>query len=143
MRIAVAIGALVVAGCTTVEVRPIPSDAKISKVCIEENAAVAVDDFLTTIVDGLARNGVQSEIYQGTRPDRCEYRLWYTATRRWDFTPYLAHAELRLDRGGSIIATATYHLTGGGGFDLSKWAGTKSKMDPVIDELITGKKPPK
>lgn len=128
-------------GCTTVQVRPIPQDTQITKICIEENARVAVSDFVTVLVDGLARNGITSEVYKDSRPERCEYRLWYTATRKWDVTPYLDHAELRLDRHGQIIATATFHLTGGGGLDPNKWASTKTKMDPVIDELTTGKKP--
>lgn len=141
MRLAL-FAVVALAGCTTVEVRPIPNDAKIAKVCIEENPKVLVGDFVTVLSDGLARHGIGSEVYKGSRPAQCEYRLWYTATRNWDLSPYLSHAELRLDRNGQIIASATYHLTGGGGFDLTKWAGTKSKMDPVIDELVTGKKPP-
>lgn len=52
--------------------------------------------------------------------------------------PYLSHAELQLHRAGQQVASAEYHLRGKGGFSLTKWAGTKSKMDPVIDELLAG-----
>lgn len=31
------------------------------------------------------------------------------------------------------------HLVGKGGLSLTKWASTKSKMDPVIDELLKGR----
>jgi len=30
-------------------------------------------------------------------------------------------------------------LKGAGGFSLMKWQGTKTKMDPVIDELLSGR----
>ncbi len=52
-------------------------------------------------------------------------------------TPYLSHADLRLLRSGQEIANAQYHFRAKGGFALTKWAGTKSKMDPVIDELLS------
>jgi hypothetical protein len=45
-------------------------------------------------------------------------------------------AELRLTKGGLEVARANYHLRGKGGLSLNKWASTKSKMDPVIDELL-------
>lgn len=51
-------------------------------------------------------------------------------------SPYLSHAELRLEKGGHRIAYAEYHLRGKGGLSLSKWQGTKTKMDPVIDQLL-------
>jgi hypothetical protein len=34
------------------------------------------------------------------------------------------------------IGFAEYHLNGKGGYDFGKWRGTKSKMDPVIDQLL-------
>jgi len=36
--------------------------------------------------------------------------------------------------------TAEYHLRGGGGLSLMKWQSTKSKIDPVIDELLKNSK---
>jgi hypothetical protein len=56
--------------------------------------------------------------------------------RSWDFAPYLAQAELWLRKDGDQVGYAEYHLVGGGGFSLMKWQGTKTKMDPVIDQLF-------
>ena len=56
--------------------------------------------------------------------------------RSWDFVTYLSHAELRIEREGRQVAFAEYHLIGKGGLSLMKWASTKEKMDPVIDELF-------
>ncbi len=62
----------------------------------------------------------------------------YTPLRSWDFKPYLSHAEIRITEHGRLVASATYHLNGKGGFDMGKWRGTKAKMDPVMDELLAG-----
>lgn len=49
---------------------------------------------------------------------------------------YLSHAELRIEKNGRQIAYAEYHLVGKGGLSLAKWASTKEKISPVIDELL-------
>lgn len=63
--------------------------------------------------------------------------MTYTALRSWDFTPYLSHAELRMFKGDERVAYAEYHLTGKGGFDFSKWDSVRSKMTPVVEELLS------
>jgi hypothetical protein len=128
--------ALLVCACTAVDVKPVDTSAPLLHVCIQRNTAVAVSDFLQVLREGFERNGVGTEIYNGNRPRRCEYVLMYTALRSWDMKPYLSHAELRLLRAGTEVARAEYHLRAKGGFSVTKWAGTKSKMDPVIDELL-------
>jgi hypothetical protein len=130
--------AVLAIGCSTVEVRPVKEP--ISKICIEKNDDVHVEDFLQVVEDGLHRQGVATELYAGARPAHCTYRLTYSVWRQWDLTSYLSRAELRLDKDGTSVASGTYHLTGGGGLDLGKYRGTKAKIDPVIDEMMTGKK---
>jgi hypothetical protein len=129
---------IVLAGCTAVTVRPVDKAAGLKHVCIQDNPKVTVSDFVTVIRDGFDRHGISTEVISGSPPANCEYLLTYTALRSWDFSPYLSHAELRIERGGRQVAYAEYHLRGKGGFALTKWAGTKSKMDPVIDELLAG-----
>jgi hypothetical protein len=80
---------------------------------------------------------VSTQVYTGDAPAGCDVILTYTALRSWDFAPYLSHAELHLKtRDGAEIASAEYHLVGKGGYSLMKWQGTKTKMDPVVDELL-------
>ncbi len=38
-------------------------------------------------------------------------------------------------RDGATIGTATYSHAGGFGFN--KWRGTRAKMNPVLDELLS------
>ena len=123
-------------GCTSITMRPIEATQQLEHSCIQENPKVLVEDFVPVLRDGLSRHGISSEVYTGTAPPHCEFLLTYTALRRWDFAPYMSHAELRLETEGRQVAFAEYHLRGGGGFSLMKWQRTKAKMDPVIDELL-------
>ncbi len=52
---------------------------------------------------------------------------------------FLRYAELRLRDREKTIGTATYRHRGGLG--LNKWASTRSKMRPVIDQLLSAKPP--
>jgi hypothetical protein len=138
MRIflAVALTVFLVIGCTSIQVQPLDRSANLKHVCIQENPKVIVSDFVTVTRDGFDRHGISSEMFSGAIPDRCEYVLTYTALQTWDMTTYLHHAELRLESKGRKIAYAEYHLRGKGGLTLTKYASTKEKMDPVIDELL-------
>jgi len=124
-------------GCSTKTVIPISKEHKLSHICIEDNPKVKVGDFLGVITDIFNEHGISTEKYQvNNKPVYCDVKMTYTATRKWDMATYLNHAELRLYKKNKKIGYAEYHLTGGGGFDLSKWASVKSKMTPIIEELL-------
>ena len=136
-RLLLVASAFVLYGCTSIRVRPVDPSIGVKHVCIQNNPKVIVADFVPVLRDGFNRHGISTEVYSGEAPDQCKFILTYTALRSWDFAPYLSHAELRLEtRGGNQIAYAEYHLRGKGGFSLMKWQGTRTKMDPVIDELL-------
>jgi hypothetical protein len=125
---------LVLASCTSIQVQSIDRSIDLKHACIQENPKVIVSDFLTVVRDGFDRHGISTEVFSGAAADRCEYILIYTALQSWDFTTYLSHAELRLERKGRKVAYAEYDLVGG--LSPMKWQGTRTKMDPVIDELL-------
>ena len=127
-------------GCTAVTVKPVDPSLAINYVCIENNPRVIVNDFVDVLRDGFDRYGIATEVTSGGRIRQCEYVLRYTALQSWDMSTYLSHAELRLESNGRQIAFAEYHLKAKGGFSLMKWGDTKSKIDPVIDELLAGYK---
>ena len=123
--------------CTTVSVRKVDAAAHpVALVCIEENPKVLVSDLLFVLEDGFQRHGIKTIVYKGKPPDRCEYTLWYTASRGWDLKPFLNNAEFRLRQGDESVASATYKHAGG--LALNKWASTQEKLTPVIDELLSG-----
>ena len=123
--------------CTSTIVRPVQSTPSLNYVCIRENSRVLVDNFVPVVRDALSQRGIRSEVFAGETPAHCEVILTYTALRRWDFSPYLSHAEVRLERDGLQIGYAEYHLRGGGGLSFFKWQGTRTKMEPVLDELLS------
>lgn len=137
-RIFLAIAVLMLAACTSVKVKPVDGQTAMDHVCIRNNPAVKVDDFVLVMQGGFQRHGIAAEVFLSDPPSSCEYIVDYTALRSWDFKPYLSHAEIRITQHGRLVASATYHLNGKGGFDMGKWRGTKAKIDPVMDELLAG-----
>lgn len=136
-RMIVAGALLCLSACTAVNVRSVGPQA-LGTVCIVTNPKVLVDDFVQVMRDGFDRSGVPTAVVMTQSAPGCHTTLTYTALRSWDMAPYLSRAELRLWQGGRQIASAEYRLRGKGGFALTKWQGTKTKMDPVIDQLLQG-----
>ena len=133
-RIIVVVIAVLISGCTSVDVKPLDSSLAINHVCIVENPEVDVSDFKQVLRNGFSRHGIATTIVSVQRPDQCGYVLNYTARRSWDIKPYLNLASLSLEKDGLQIAYAEYRHSGG--FGLNKWASTNAKMDPVIDQLL-------
>lgn len=129
--------------CTSIKVREVDSSHQISHVCIQDNPRVVVGDFISVVRKGFKRHGITTEVYHGRKPGYCEYHLNYTALKTWDIGTYMHHAELTLYRGRKDIAYAEYHLVGKGGLALNKWASVESKMNPVIDKLLSNFSPEK
>lgn len=128
--------AIVLSACTAVRVTPLQSAP--NTMCIEENLKVKVSDFVPVLQEGFARHGITTQLYSQIPWAQCPYVVTYTARRSWDMAPYLSSAELTiLGPRRQTLAKANYHLRGKGGFSLMKWQGTQSKMDPVIDELLS------
>ena len=127
-----------VGGCTSVKVKPARSVSPGTQVCIVNNPKVIVEGFVDVVREGFSRHGLPTRLVNENEAASCTVTLTYTALRSWDFSPYLSHAELHLWKGGLQIGSAEYHLRDKGGLSLAKWQGVKSKMAPVVDELLAG-----
>lgn len=157
--LAAAIVGLLTSGCTSVTVKPIDASYNVKSICIRENPKVTVKDFVPVIADGLRRHNIESKFIATTLdkhrlqgenigkpdqyymeltpvPDTCDFNLTYTARRSWDLGTYLSTADISISDKKSVIANANYHLIGKGGLSLFKWQGVKTKIDPVMDELL-------
>ena len=64
----------------------------------------------------------------------CDVTLDYTAERSWDLKPFLDYALITLRRQGVLLGSAEYRNRGG--LTVTKYAGTASKINPIIDELL-------
>jgi len=140
-KIFICIAFILLSGCTSIKVKQLDPSVKVSHVCIEENPKVIIHDFLPVVQKGFERHGITTEVYKSEIPNYCEYNLTYTALKNWDMAMYMHHAELWLYRDKENIAYAEYHLNGKGGLALNKWASVDSKMDPVINKLLSGYSP--
>jgi hypothetical protein len=128
-----------ISGCTAVTVKPVDSSLNIMHVCIKDCSEECFDRrILYLIQDGFQRHGITTEVYNSELPSECEYTLTYYCERARKMATYLRHAEIRLHHGKSEIGNVEYHLRGKGGFALNTWENTKSEIDPLIDELLSG-----
>ena len=120
--------------CTTTQVNKFGEDSQpISLICIQENERVSVDDILDVLEQGFQRHGIETRLFSGHKPEYCSYVVRYTARRSWFGVPFMRYARLRLYQEDRTVATATYT----GRFNSNPWASTKTKLDPLIDELIS------
>ena len=126
--------------CTSISVKPVPSDENMTHVCIKENPKVIVSGFVTAVEDHFEKHLITTEVFSAKKPENCEYTLEYTALQSWDFTTYMTYAELRLYKENKRVGYAEYRLRGKGGFSLLKWQGPKSKLEPVIEQLLEQQK---
>jgi len=138
MKYLIVLAALVVAsGCTSIQVTPLDIGVQNQLVCIKENERVKVPRFLGILVNGFEDRDFPTRVYQGNPDESCQLLVSYTATRDWDFSPYLSDAEVWIrDQSGNRLAYGQYHLKGGGGLSLNKWASAESKMERVFDQLF-------
>jgi hypothetical protein len=136
MKYLVILGLVVLAGCTTVDVRPIPASAKLERICIQFNEEVNIEVFVPVVQEDFFNHGISSVVYHSDRPRGCEFTMTYAVERWWDFKPYMVDAQMTVNKDDAYIGSGHYHLNGHGGLDLGKYAGTHSKIDPVMDELL-------
>jgi hypothetical protein len=123
-------------GCTSVRVNAVAAEHRIDHICIQNNPRVIVSDFVAVMQEGFQAHGISSQLVTTPAQARCLFTATYTARRSWDFATYLTEAQIDILRDGRQIASANYHLKGKGGFALNKWAGTRTKILPVIDQLL-------
>ncbi|MGI9323862.1 MAG: Sbal_3080 family lipoprotein [Pseudomonadales bacterium] len=131
-RIAIVAMTLTMAACTAVNVDPVADSSDLGTVCIVENPKVVVADFIAVVEGRFKHHGVATKLVQDRKG--CNTTLDYTAERSWDLKPFLDYAQLTLRRDGVLIGSAEYRNRGG--FTVTKYAGTASKMNPVVDELL-------
>ncbi len=147
MKYLMIIVAVMISGCTSMDVKPIPATANVKHVCIEDNKKVKVEDFLGVVRDSLLKHGITSDLidvdndkYSNIKPidmgDKCDTRMRYTALRSWDFTTYLSHAEIRIFQDEDAVGEAIFHLRGKGGLSLMKFEGTEYKIKPLMELLL-------
>jgi hypothetical protein len=132
------IATIAISACTSMTVQTVDPDLNVSHVCIQENPAVIIDGFVEFLQEDFERHGITTEVIGTQRPRHCEYVLSYTARRSWDIAAYMSTASISLTRNGRSIASVNWRLKGKGGMSLTKFKGTESKLDDIVDKLLAG-----
>jgi len=112
MKYVIILGLLVLAGCTSVDVRPIPASAKLDKVCIQFNNEVNVEDFVPVMQEGFFNHGISSVVFHSERPKGCEFTMTYAVDRWWDLAPYMVDARMTVNKDDSFIGKNATVLDG-------------------------------
>lgn len=152
--------ACLVTGCTSVTVMPLDAAYAVKKVCVRENPKVEIPEMVSVIESGLQRHHIEATFIASTldksklqeadegseldqkymeitpAPADCQFSLTYTGRRSWDIGTYLSTADIAIANNNGVIAKANYHLVNKGGLSLFKWQGVKTKLDPVLDQLL-------
>ena len=137
MRLCFAL-ALILVGCTSIEVRPLHYDSEISEISLIDNPKVIIDDFVPIMEKHFSEHNIAlKRVPESTQLGKQEYGIRYSAKQSWDFTTYLSDAHVNVYKGNLLIADGRYHLIGGSAcLSLFKWRGTEAKMRSVYDKLL-------
>ncbi|MDO4636943.1 MAG: Sbal_3080 family lipoprotein [Lautropia sp.] len=123
------------AGCAVApKITPVQDRSQLKNVCIIQNPKVKVADFIQVLQDRLNYHQISTHVIHADAAGSCPITLTYTATRSWDFVPYLIHAEIQIWKDEHIISHGEYRLLNG----FKKWQRTATKINPIIDEMVTG-----
>ena len=129
---------LLLAGCSIrQEVRPVtPAQLTTKEICIRENRDVR-PGFLDAYKRALEAKGLTTRLLE---PDAgvtaCPLLTTYAANWRWDFTMYMAYAEMVVYRNGGEIGKAVYDALMGGGRIDKKFINADYKVRELFDQLF-------
>lgn len=132
---------LLFAGCADVNVQPVTAAAgTIRTVYILRNptADETAPELEGAIEDGLQRHGISARLVDVLPLEENDYCLTYVATGGWDLAKFMKNAEIRLKRGGRQVGSASY--VSGGGLSTSKFGSVHDKIDPLMDQLLSGQR---
>jgi hypothetical protein len=130
-----AIGVLLLAGCTITQTVNPTSLAAGSEICIIENPAVR-EGFLPEVQRALIDNGYRYKMLpESAMPQDCPAALTYVARWSWDLTIYMSYARLQAFTDGRPSGDALYDATKGGG-NMSKFIDAEPKIRELVDQLF-------
>jgi hypothetical protein len=138
LNIIILFTALLPACAAVKDVKPVEPTFAIQHVCIQENPKVVIGDFLQVLRDGFDRHGISTEAFKDTKPSNCEHVVTYVAHNRWEWRVFLSDAEIRIEKDGRYVASASLHY---GKWATGKDQTTKEKIEPLIDEMLRKRSP--
>jgi len=114
-------------------VQSVDTDDKIKHVCIQNAPATKMSAYQPMLQRLIQNRGITTEIYNGAKPDHCEYHLTYVANWSWDGAMYLRYNNIDVYRNNRNIGKVEYKA---GLMSLAKWGKTESKVAPLVAQLF-------
>lgn len=138
MRILAALAALTMLSACSIQERVIPvtfAPTATREVCIIEHPPTRTS-FRDGLVRALQQRGFQPRVIPENSPlTACRVTTTYLARWSWDFTIYMAYAEIIVFEEGRNVGRATYDARMGGG-RLDKWIDADVKIAELVDQLF-------
>jgi hypothetical protein len=104
-------------------------------ICVRENAAVRAG-FLEAYRRALQDKGFTVRVLEPSAGiTACPLLSTYTGNWRWDFTMYMAYAEMTVYRDGDEIGKAVYD-TISGGLNMNKFINADEKVYELVEQLF-------
>jgi len=148
--------------CTAIKVKPVPIELKVETICVQKNPKVKHTSFLPDLKKEFSYYGIklrsfnmaqkafidEQQHYPKEVKEQCDYIMTYVANWTWDMAMYCWRIELHLYNKDNVeIADALFELVGKGGFALTKFDSTKSKIRKLLIKFMVNYpyviKPPK
>lgn len=134
-------------GCTISQnVVPIEASKAISKIYVQKNDKVLMDEFHPELLKQLNELGFETESYTTDLPKEANYYMNYTANWMWDMAMYLYYFKATVyeqakEAGFSKSIGEVEYDAKMGGANMSKFGHTADKIKPLLQELFAKVKP--
>lgn len=115
----------------SVDSTSVPSDATL---CIIEDPAVR-EGFLDELTKILDEKAISHRVVDKDEALNCEWTMTYLGRWNWDFTIYMAYAEIKIFRDGQLTGEAVYDASRGA-FNFSKFIDAEPKIRELVEELL-------
>jgi hypothetical protein len=129
-------------GCTISQhVIPVDSTKEISKIYLQKNDKVLMEEFHPELLKQLNELGFETESYSTDLPKETTYYMTYTANWMWDMAMYLyyfkatVYEQSREAGFSKLLGEAEYDARMGGG-NMNKFGHTSDKIKPLLQELF-------
>lgn len=129
-------------GCTISQnVVPVDASKQISKIYLQKNDKVLMEEFHPELLKQLNELGFETESYSAEPPKQANYYINYTANWMWDMAMYLYYFKATVyeqakEAGFSKVVGEVEYDAKMGGANMNKFGHTADKIRPLLQQLF-------
>ena len=126
---------LLLSGCTTQSVVPVPHEVAACEVCVTPDASDRKVAYTATL-NALRQKGFTvREVPAGATGD-CTAVLTCQTVSRWDMANFTVSIKYEWFENGKRLGSAKYHATNG--LNFSKYINTEEKVNELLNRMLPG-----